>query len=114
MVPQILNGDTMSSKTWDYIFVGGGLSALVTSNRLLHLDPSLKILIVEAGPNANDDQDITYHGPTSHVGGVYDWKYQTVPQIYLGNRAVNLPCGKGLGGGTIINFGNTTLCRSLI
>ncbi|POR33127.1 GMC oxidoreductase [Tolypocladium paradoxum] len=94
----------MSSKIWDYIVVGGGLSASVVSNRLLHLDPSLKILVVEAGPNANDDQDIIYHSPTSLVGGIYDWKYQTVPQIHLGNRPVSLPCGKGLGGGTVINF----------
>ncbi|KAK5989636.1 GMC-type oxidoreductase acuG [Cladobotryum mycophilum] len=88
---------------WDYIFVGGGLSASVASNRLFTLDPSLKILVIEAGANANNDPSIVYPNSTNLIGGSYDWNYNTVPQVNLDNRKVNLPCGKGLGGGTIIN-----------
>ncbi|EHK21739.1 uncharacterized protein TRIVIDRAFT_53086 [Trichoderma virens Gv29-8] len=90
---------------WDYIFVGGGLSASVVSSRLHHLDSSLKILVIEAGGNANNDPSIVYPNSTNLIGGEYDWKYQTVPQVNLDNRQVDLPCGKALGGGTVINSG---------
>lgn len=90
---------------WDYIFVGGGLSASVVSSRLFSLDPTLKILVVEAGPNANNDPDIVYPNSTNLIGGTYDWQHETVPQAHLDGRSVSLPCGKALGGGTAINSG---------
>lgn len=95
----------MQDMLWDYIFVGGGLSASVVANRLLHKDASLKILVVEAGPNANQAEDIIFPNSTNLIGGEYDWKYKTVPQVHLNNRIVDLPCGKALGGGTVINSG---------
>ncbi len=90
---------------WDYIFVGGGLSASVTSNRLLNHDPALKILVIEAGANANNDPSVIYPNSTNLIGGEYDWKYKTVPQVHLDKRQIDLPCGKALGGGTVINAG---------
>lgn len=90
---------------WDYIFVGGGLSASVVSNRLHHFDSSLKILVIEAGGNANNDESVMWPNSTNLIGGEYDWKYKTVPQVALNNRNVDLPCGKALGGGTVINSG---------
>ncbi|EGX93356.1 glucose dehydrogenase, putative [Cordyceps militaris CM01] len=80
---------------WDYIFVGGGLSAAVTSNRLLHHHPALKILVIEAGANANNDPS----------GRPIRLEVQNVPQVHLNNRQIDLPCGKALGGGTVINVG---------
>ncbi|KAJ3496757.1 hypothetical protein NLG97_g2424 [Lecanicillium saksenae] len=97
------SGDLSSEMLWDYIFVGGGLSAAVTSNRLLGHDPSLKILVVEAGPDASNDPSIVYPNSTNLIGGEYDWKYKTVPQVHLDKRQVDVPCGKALGGGTVIN-----------
>lgn len=90
---------------WDYIFVGGGLSASVVSNRLHHFNSSLKILVIEAGGNANNDESVMWPNSTNLIGGEYDWKYKTVPQVALNNRNVDLPCGKALGGGTVINSG---------
>jgi choline dehydrogenase len=91
--------------SWDYIFVGGGLSASVVSHRLMQLDPSLRILVIEAGPNASKDKSIVWHGSTSLVGGTYDWKYTTVGQTLLDGRNISWPAGKALGGGTVINAG---------
>ncbi|RFU80111.1 glucose dehydrogenase [Trichoderma arundinaceum] len=93
---------------WDYILVGGGLSASVLSNRLHALAPTAKILVIEAGANANNDQTIITFNSTNLVGGEYDWKYKTVPQTGLGGRNVSLPQGKALGGGTVINSGTWT------
>ncbi|KAI8965842.1 putative GMC oxidoreductase [Daldinia sp. FL1419] len=88
---------------WDYIFVGGGLSASVVSHRLLEFDPKLKILVVEAGPNANDRADIVWPNSTNLMGGDFDWKYKTVKQTHLNDRKIDWASGKALGGGTTIN-----------
>lgn len=109
MAPAIGNGSP--DMVWDYIFVGGGLCASVTSNRLLKHDPTLNILIIEAGANANNDPSVIYPNTTNRIGGQYDWKYKTVPQVHLDGRVIDLPCGKAVGGGSVINTCNhpTTL-----
>lgn len=94
---------SISSTLWDYIFVGGGLSASVASHRLLEFDPELKILVVEAGVNANDRSDIVWPNSTNVVGGDFDWKDVTVNQVNLDDRILSYPLGKALGGGTVIN-----------
>lgn len=106
--------EAVTNMLWDYIFVGGGLSASVVSNRLLHFDPSLNILVVEAGKNANSDPSIVYPNSTNLIGGEYDWKYKTVPQAHVNNRNVDLPCGKALGGGTVINSGETLSWKHVV
>ncbi|XXG96981.1 hypothetical protein Hte_003274 [Hypoxylon texense] len=90
---------------WDYIFVGGGLAASVVSHRLHQFDLTLKILVVEAGPNANDRSDIVWPNPTNLAGGDFDWKDKSVNQSNLDGRSIDLPGGKALGGGTVINGG---------
>lgn len=93
----------ISNTTWDYIFVGGGLSASVVSHRLHEFNHQLKILIVEAGPDANNRTDIVWPNATNLIGGEFDWKYDSVKQSQLDGRIVNLPNGRALGGGTVIN-----------
>ncbi|KAI1806763.1 putative GMC oxidoreductase [Daldinia bambusicola] len=94
----------VSSVLWDYIFVGGGLAASVVAHRLSQFNSSLKILLVEAGPNANDRTDIVWFNSTNLVGGDFDWKDRTVKQSHLDGRVLDLPSGKALGGGTVINL----------
>ncbi|KAI1408031.1 putative GMC oxidoreductase [Hypoxylon sp. FL1857] len=91
---------------WDYIFVGGGLAGSVVAHRLRQSDPSLKILIVEAGQDARNRTDILWPNlsPTL-AGGDFDWKDKSVSQSYLDGRTVDIPNGKALGGGTVINSG---------
>lgn len=90
---------------WDYIVVGGGLAGSVISNRLLESNPSLNILLVEAGINANDRQDIVWPNSTNGQFGEFDWVYYSTPQTHLDNRAIASNSGKGLGGSTLINGG---------
>lgn len=92
---------------WDYIVVGGGIGGSVVSNRLLTNDSSLQILVIEAGPNANDDPSVVWPNSTNTVGGTYDWNYTYVPQVHADNRSVTLAAGKALGGGTVINLGKS-------
>lgn len=65
---------------WDYIVVGGGLSGSVVSNRLLEYNNSLNIIVIEAGPNANNDPSIVWYNSTNTMGGAYDWNLTSVPQ----------------------------------
>ncbi|KAK7917778.1 hypothetical protein PG985_011386, partial [Apiospora marii] len=88
---------------WDYIVVGGGIAGSVISSRLLEQDPSLKILLIEAGPDVSDRTDIVYINSTNTVMGDFDYNYQTVPQANLGNRVIPNPAGRALGGGSVIN-----------
>ncbi|KAI8212037.1 alcohol dehydrogenase [Colletotrichum sp. SAR 10_76] len=89
---------------WDYIVVGGGLAGSVVSNRLLGLNTSLNILVIDAGPNANDRQDIVW--PNGTGGADLRWSVPTAPQVNLNNRTLDIFLGTGLGGGTLINAGN--------
>lgn len=94
---------------WDIIVVGGGLAGSVISNRLAEYRPELNILVIEAGVNANDREDIVWPNSTNTMGGDFDWKLSSVPQAHVGNRSINLAQGKALGGGTVINMGNAFL-----
>ncbi|KAJ4172591.1 hypothetical protein NW754_002793 [Fusarium falciforme] len=88
---------------WDYIVVGAGLCGSVLVHELLEKDPDLKILVIEAGINANDRQDIVWPNSTNGQGGDFDWSYASVPQTHLNGRSIPSNAGKGLGGGTLIN-----------
>ncbi|KAF4835740.1 alcohol dehydrogenase [Colletotrichum tropicale] len=89
---------------WDYIVVGGGLAGSVVSNRLLGLNTSLNILVIDAGPNANDRQDVVW--PNGTGGADLRWSVPTAPQVNLNNRTLDIFLGTELGGGTLINAGS--------
>ena len=89
--------------SYDYIIIGGGTAGCVLANRL-SADPSVRVLLVEAGPK--DD----YFWIDIPVGYLYtignprtDWCYMTEPDPGLGGRAIGYARGKVLGGCSSIN-----------
>jgi choline dehydrogenase len=88
---------------YDYIIVGAGSAGCVLANRIT-ADPSLKVLVLEAGGR---DLHPYVHMPltwrTIWQGPLYNWMYKTEPEPYLDNRRVALPRGKVLGGSSTIN-----------
>jgi len=98
-----------SASPKDYIIVGGGIAGCTLASRLHESNPSLKILIVEAGADPKD------HPLTSSPLACFaahhsdlDWAYSTTPQKHLDGRSCYASAGKALSGGSTTNYGTWT------
>jgi len=91
------------SREFDYIIVGAGSSGCVIAHRL-SADPSVRVLVLEAGSATRDDAAITTPGRwVSLLGSRFDWGYQTEAEPGLSGRRIAFPRGKVVGGSSAIN-----------
>lgn len=90
----------------DYVIAGGGLAGLVLASRLTE-DANKTVLVIEAGNTGYEVQNkIDVPGNayySSLLNTDYDWQYKTAPQANLGNRILDWPRGRVLGGSTAVN-----------
>ena len=90
----------------DYIIVGGGLTGCAIAARLHQGNPSLHILVLEAGTDATENpQTRDLAGAFALAGSELDYNYKTTPQPNTNDRTHNITAGKVLGGGSILNYG---------
>ncbi|KIK68780.1 hypothetical protein GYMLUDRAFT_36268 [Collybiopsis luxurians FD-317 M1] len=96
----------MAPETYDVIFAGGGTAACIIAGRLAQADPSLKILIIEAGPHTrNLDAHVQPGRFPSNIAQSrgMSW-YTSMPSEALGGRSLVTGSGCCVGGGSSVNF----------
>ncbi len=98
-----------NSRVYDYIIVGAGSAGCVLASRLSE-DPSVKVLLLEAG---KADRSMWLKLPIKfrdlRTAAAFNWGYDTEPEPHLDNRSIYIPRGKVLGGSSSTN--GMTYCR---
>ena len=100
--------DDVARNSFDYIIIGGGTSGCLLASRLASapVSPRHKILVVEAGGEAEDDPENLIPGLVVPKFGneAGNWLYNTAQQSRLNDRTIVYPRGRGLGGSSANNF----------
>jgi choline dehydrogenase len=93
----------MSAHTADYVIIGAGTAGCVLANRL-SADPSVKVLLIEAG---GSDRHPMIHVPAGFVRLLdhksITWQYKTAREAGTASREILFPRGRVLGGSSSIN-----------
>lgn len=88
--------------SYDYIITGAGPAGCVLANRLSE-DPTVRVLLLEAG---GGDANPLFHMPAGFAKmtkGVASWGWSTVPQKHMKDRVLRFTQAKVIGGGSTIN-----------
>jgi choline dehydrogenase-like flavoprotein len=86
----------------DYVIVGAGSAGCVLANRLSE-DPSVRVLLLEAG---GKDRSLNVKIPAAFAKQFHtklDWDYSTEPEPGVDGRSLYIPRGKMLGGCSSMN-----------
>jgi choline dehydrogenase len=87
---------------YDYVIVGAGSAGCVLANRLSE-DPSVSVLLIEAG---GSDRSLKIKIPAAFPEQFHtklDWDYATEPEPHVDGRSLYIPRGKALGGSSSMN-----------
>jgi len=88
--------------SFDYVIVGAGSAGCVLANRLTE-DPSVRVLLVEAGGKDRSPNIKIPAGFANQFHTKLDWDYATEPEPHVDGRQLYIPRGKSLGGSSSMN-----------
>jgi choline dehydrogenase-like flavoprotein len=90
------------AKTWDFIIIGGGSAGSVLAGRLSE-NPSVSVLLVEAGGRDWHPFYTIPAGFAKMTKGIGSWGWTTVPQKHMNGLSIRYTQARVLGGGSTIN-----------
>ncbi|CAK7225881.1 hypothetical protein SCUCBS95973_006012 [Sporothrix curviconia] len=97
----IVDRTTAAATSYDFVIAGGGIAGLTVADRLTE-DPSVNVLVVEAGPFDQGEDAVLV--PGAYNPAAYLWPdLFTVPQEGLNNGVYFAICGRVVGGGSTVN-----------
>jgi choline dehydrogenase len=111
--------EVVADTKYDFIIAGGGISGLTVADRLTE-DPNgehrnervggqstnalgaVNVLVIEAGPFDKGEDSVLVPGAFNPAP--YLWlPLNSVPQAALNNQTFNVPIGRVVGGGSVVN-----------
>ncbi len=92
------------SETYDYVVIGGGSSGCIAAAQLAE-DPERRVLLIEAGPAAEDHPETLSADGYKHafINDRVIWERFTSPQRHAGNQRIFAGTGTVLGGSGSVN-----------
>lgn len=89
--------------TFDFVIVGAGSAGCVLASRLSE-DETCRVLLLEAGGEANDPLVAAPGAAKMFWDSEIDWAFRSEPQPHLNGRRILLNRGKCIGGSGAINW----------
>ncbi|KAF2820284.1 choline dehydrogenase-like protein [Ophiobolus disseminans] len=98
----IIDARQLSEATnYDFIVAGGGIAGLTVADRLTE-NPNITVLVIEYGPFDQREDGIMI--PGAYFPVPYFWlPLMSTPQAALGGTSYLVPCGRVVGGGSVVN-----------